>query len=443
LLGAVDSVGVTPLGRTLARLPVHPRLGRMLARAAELACPVQGAWLAALCAERDVLQSGRAFGGQRGADEPTGPSDLLLRLERLQSAGSEGLEPAAARAVRASAKQLTRLVEKHLPGPPPQAEPPDETLLQVLLAGFPDRVAARRDPSADRLVLVGGRAARLDPRSVVRDAPILVAHVVEDREREARIRLASRVTEVPLRKEYGAFLEQRCELEFDARRRRVRAYDRLRYRDLILQEQTAAVTDRQAAGALLGEAAAEAPRAALAFDDEAERLLRRLRFLHREVDGLDLPRLDEAALGELARELSLGRISFDELRQINLSEALRARLSRAQLKALDREAPERLVVPSGRRARLDYPAEGPPVLAVKLQELFGLRETPRLARGQVAVLIHLLAPNGRPVQVTRDLESFWKTGYPEVRRELRGRYPKHPWPEDPLTARPTRRTKTR
>ena len=155
---------------------------------------------------------------------------------------------------------------------------------------------------------------------------------------------------------------------------------------------------------------------------------------------LDLPPLDDAALLALLPTLVTGRRRLAQLRDTPLEPLLKARLGSRALRLLDEHAPDSLPVPTGRDLPLRYDADGPPVLAVKLQELFGLAATPRVAGGRVSVLLHLLSPAGRPVQVTSDLASFWSTTYPAVRRELRGRYPKHPWPEDPWSAPPRRGT---
>ncbi len=453
-LGALHGGGLTAVGRLLLGLPLPPRLARVLVAAADLGAPEAGAWLAALASERDVLQAARAFRADAHDTDAVGGSDLVHRWERLQAAEAQGggagalrrqgLDPGAVRAVRATAKRLLREARR-LPAPDRPAARTDGDLATVLLAGFPDRVAVRRPDARDRYQLYTGRPAVLDPRSVVRDAPLLIAHDVADGPRggQARILRATEITEAQLAQIVGERLVEQQELRFDGDAERVVAERVRRYDDLILARLPAPVTDRDRGGEVLAAAAARDPHAALRPDADAAALLARLRFLAEALPEEDLPRFDDAALGRLVRDLSIGRLSFAELRQTPLQDHLRARLGHGHLRLLEREAPERLEVPSGSRIRLQYSDHGPPVLAVKLQEVFGWRETPRLARGRVPVLLHLLAPNGRPAQVTRDLESFWRSGYAEVRKELRGRYPKHPWPEDPLTATPTGRTRPR
>jgi ATP-dependent helicase HrpB len=177
--------------------------------------------------------------------------------------------------------------------------------------------------------------------------------------------------------------------------------------------------------------------------EDVERFLARARSLALWMPELALPTFDEPTLAAVARELADGRRSFEEMQRAPLLDVLQARLSHQQRRALDEHAPESMTVPSGSRIRLCYEIGRAPVLAARIQELFGMRDTPRIARGRVAIVVHLLAPNGRPQQVTDDLGSFWRNTYAEVRKQLRARYPKHSWPEDPLTAPPQRRPRRR
>jgi ATP-dependent helicase HrpB len=218
------------------------------------------------------------------------------------------------------------------------------------------------------------------------------------------------------------------------------ARQRTFYDDLVIAENEVPPPDGEAAAARLAEAAAARLASALPLDDpEVASFLARAACLAAWMPELELPRFDTAALTALLPELARGRRAFAELRRAPLLDMLRGALSWSQLAALDREAPERLDVPSGNRIRLSYEEGKPPVLAARIQELFGLAETPRVAGGRVAVLLHLLAPNHRPQQITDDLRSFWQNTYPQVRKELQGRYPRHAWPLDPWTARAERR----
>jgi ATP-dependent helicase HrpB len=220
----------------------------------------------------------------------------------------------------------------------------------------------------------------------------------------------------------------------------------VRFEDLVLDEREIPIPTSlaDAAARLLAEHAAADPARALALDrPEVASLLARLAFLARVRPEAGWLAPDEPFLRALVAALAVGRRSMAELARADVAAAILDALPWERRRALDLEAPERLEVPSGSHLRVDYSDPGQPVLAVRIQELFGLAETPRLAAGRVPVVLHLLAPSGRPQQVTADLASFWRNGYPVVRRELAGRYPKHPWPDDPLAAAPTRRAKPR
>ncbi len=303
--------------------------------------------------------------------------------------------------------------------------------------------------------MVGGRGVELADTSAVRDAELFVAVELTERTGrgtggdgsaaggagggEARVWIASAVERAWLP---AARRTTATEVELDPRRRRVVAVRRSRYEDLVLAEDEVPVRGELAAEAsrVLAAAAATDLAAALPLDEEpAASFLARLRWLAAERPELALPRFGDAELAALLPALAQGRRSFDELRRAPLVDVLRGMLDHRSLAALEREAPERLEVPSGSRIRLTYEPGRPPVLAVRIQEMFGAAETPRVAAGRVPVLLHLLAPNMRPQQVTDDLASFWRNTYPEVRKELAGRYPKHAWPEDPLAAPAQRR----
>jgi ATP-dependent helicase HrpB len=230
------------------------------------------------------------------------------------------------------------------------------------------------------------------------------------------------------------------EVAFDPEGERVTARRRLRFEDLVIEESPAALPESEETARVLAAAAsAHLDRVLPPSDSPAAAYRTRLRCLRGWMPELQLPALDDAELDELLTWLCHGRRSFAELRQGPWLEALQARLTQPQRQAVEREAPERIAVPSGSRLALHYEEGRPPVLAVRIQEIFGLRDTPRVAGGRVRVLLHLLAPNYRPQQVTEDLASFWANTYPVVRKELRARYPRHAWPEDPLSAVPERR----
>ena len=393
LLGAITDHRLTPLGDAMRRLPLHPRLGRVLL---EAGCSRRAAAACAVLAEQR---------GPRAPEATSTDSDVLAMADRLAEAPFP---------VRQAARELAERAARLIPGAAAIAD--DEGLRRALLLGFPDRVARRRSPRSPRLLLASGTGAALSRESGVHEGEFLLALDVvagpADPNAEARVRVASRVERAwlaPTRRETVHRLDGEAGL--------VRAVEREWYLGILLSERTV-TADHEEAAAILAAAIEER-----GFGPEAEGLLRRARFA-----GVDLD------VGALVRQACAGRM---RLADVDLVACIPSEARRA----VDRLAPSTLTVPSGRRVTLRYGDDGSVLAAVKLQELFGLDETPRLGPRREPVTFELLAPSGRPVQTTRDLRSFWDKTYPEVRRELRGRYPKHPWPEDPRTAEPTHRTR--
>ncbi|HSK75907.1 MAG TPA: ATP-dependent helicase C-terminal domain-containing protein, partial [Thermoanaerobaculia bacterium] len=347
------------------------------------------------------------------------------------------LNPGAARFVLRARDQLPEIARREL-GRSGAGADREDALLRALLAAYPDRVARRREPRSSRAVMVGGKGVRLADESAVLDPELFLCIDVEGArpgQPEALVRIASAVEPAWLRE-----VRTTIDLEFDPERERVVAWKRTRYDDLVIGESEIPPPDREAAAEALARAAAENPDRALSLNDpEVASFLTRARSLREWMPELGLPAFDDSFFRDLLPTLAAGRKSFAELRRAPLLEALQGALSWAQRQALEREAPERLSVPSGSRIKVTYEPGKPPVLAARIQEMFGLAETPRVAAGRVPVLLHLLAPNGRPQQVTHDLRSFWENTYPQVKKELQARYPRHAWPQDPWSATPERR----
>ncbi len=443
LLGAIDRTGaVTDTGRRMLDLSAPPRLARMLLEAERRGVAEDGALVAALASERDILLERRALARGEGGRWGVGRSDLALRLELFREAERAGLQPhrcrpigvdaGAARTVDRARRQLIAGLQQREKSAPGGEE---DALLRCVLAGFPDRVARRRQPGSPRAVMVGGTGVALDSSSVVRDAEIFAAVDLEAGERreraEARVRLASAVERSWLEEMFPQAMNTAREVVFDAVAERVVERVRESYEDLVLAETVVHDVDPAIAAPRLAEAARENPGRALEMGREEEGFLERVVFLARAMPELGLPPDPHLLLVGAVDSLVAGKRSFADLRRADLGGALRAQLTARQLHMLDREAPERLRLPSGRDVRLAYERGKTPVLAARIQDLFGLTATPRIAAGRVPVVLHILAPSNRPVQVTDDLASFWQRTYPEVRKQLRGRYPKHAWPEVP------------
>jgi ATP-dependent helicase HrpB len=424
-LGALRDGKLTDLGQWLARLPVHPRLGRLLLEGARLGDTHRTALSAALLSERDPFP--------RGPATHTTPSDVLDRVEALEGSPSPfgPVNRGAARFILRARDQLARLVDELHPKAETRCAP-DEAVGRALLAAFPDRLCRRREPGSPRGVMVGGRGVKLAPSSRVTQAELFLAIDVDAGQAETLVRMASAVERSWLLPDR---LRESIDVDFDGAAGRVVAWKRTRFDDLVIDERPANAPDGDQVTAVLVEAALRNPDRVLPpTDSPAGRFRARVRCLRAWMPDLGLPEFNDTDLREVLSWLAPGRRSFDDLKRADWEEAFHSKLTHAQRQAVEREAPERIEVPSGSRIAVGYEEGRPPVLAVRIQEVFGLADTPRVAGGRVKVLLHLLAPNYRPQQVTDDLASFWANTYPIVRKELRARYPKHAWPEDPLTA---------
>ena len=410
-LGAIDAAGrLTAIGRTLQRLPIHPRLGRMLV--AGHATPLI-ARACALLAERHVRVPGHAAATS---------CDLLSALDGHGGSLPGHIERVAReieRAARETIEQGRRQKAEGKRDEPEGRTIPDEAFRRAVLAGYPDRVARRRAPGSDRFLMANGSGARLGRESGVINAEFIVAVDVAGAatgSAEATIRIATAV-EPDWIAHLG--LETRVSHEFDASRGAVTSL-RVQYLGAMPVSEHAIAPDPFEAGPIIAKVYGD--RGPVEGDRD---LLHRLEFAGEHV-----------SFDELVARASAGAVRLSD---VDLASALTS----AEAKALRDLAPASIDVPSGRHVKLDYRNGGTVVAAVKLQELFGLGDSPRVGRSRVPVTFELLSPAGRPVQVTNDLRSFWTRGYPEVRKELRARYPKHPWPEDPwsapASARPIRR----
>ena len=431
-LGALDGTGLpTAMGREMARYPVHPRLARLLVSALAEGWPGLGSDLVALLSERDLLA------GSDQTARASGPSDLLERLERLKHDRTPQNRP-----VRRAAsywRKLTRAGQEPAPDP--------ETIGTLLACAYPDRIGLRRKNGRQRYLLRNGQGVTLAASSVVRDAEWLVAVETAGRSgTEDEIRLASALSRATVEEIFGNKLQWQREAGWDDAATRMSAREVRRLGAIVLQERPVAVTADDTLPALLDLVRRQGLEV-LPWTRDLRQLQARAALLRQQLAGQGWDDWSDSALmADIEDWLPAwltGVTNRNDLGRIDLAAALKARIGWSRLKDLDRLAPERLEVPSGSRIRLDYCADELPVLAVKLQEMFGLAETPHLVDGRVPVLIHLLSPAGRALAVTSDLKSFWDTVYPEVQKEMKGRYPRHPWPDDPWRAEATGRTKRR
>jgi ATP-dependent helicase HrpB len=442
-LGALDATGrITAHGKHMAELPLHPRLSHMLLKSVPLHCAGLACDLAALLSERDPIR------GSAGARQ----TDLRLRLDVLHGdrdhVGGVTIDRGTIQRVKRTAdlwrKQLEPQTNKR------QADKQEKIHQAGLLLAFayPDRIAQRQKGGDARYLLTNGRGALFANPDPLASEPYLVIADLDAGSQWARIDLAAPLTIDDIEQLYREQIVESEAMIWDERTQSVRACRQRRLGALVLSEQALSKPDPSLiVGALLC-GVRQAGLATLAWTPELQQWRTRVQFLRR-VDSANSrwPDLsDETLLQQLDEWLGPyldGITTLERVQRFDLTQPLQALLTWQQQRDLDRLAPTHLTVPSGSKIRIDYDSPDLPVLAVRLQEMFGCKETPRVADGTIPVMLHLLSPAKRPVQVTKDLASFWRTTYQDVRKELRGRYPKHHWPDDPLAALPTAKAKRR
>ncbi|KAA9345929.1 ATP-dependent helicase HrpB [Adhaeribacter soli] len=422
----------TPHGRSIATLGLAPRLGHLVIKGQEVNEGPTACSLAALLGERDMLKPLESYRNEQ--------PDLQLRLEILngQRPHTPGfvIEENVLRRIREQAKSLRQRLKIQDAGLNPDAA----GLLTAL--AYPDRLAQRE--TSGKVRLISGQKAQLATEQFGEAEFYAIAQL--DAGQHPRIQLAAPISKAEILKHFAAQLEKTQEIKFDVNSNRIVARQLTSLGALVLEETSLSKPDPELVAEVMIKALLERGIERLPWSDAAKKLRQRLAFLHHYFPDA-WPDLANENLEETADEWLLphlvGLKSLDEIARLDFFEILLAFFPWEQRTELDRLAPTHLDVPSGSRIPLDYTDPASPVLAVRLQEVFGLLDTPRIGGGKVPLLIHLLSPASRPVQVTKDLRSFWNSGYFEVRKDLRGRYPKHHWPEDPLSAIPTRSIKRR
>ena len=420
-LGALDSAGmITPHGRAMARLGQHPRLAHLVLKGRELGQGRIAALLAAILSERDFL---RLPPGQRDVD-------LRHRVD-LALAGK------APRQISEMARRLTLRSESGMPNV--------ATTGELLALAYPDRIGRRRPGTAGRYLLSGGRGVALPEGDPMANEEFLVVADLDGSTQDARVFLAAPITADGIEEAYADRIAGEEVLRWNAQDGAVQARRQRRLGSLVLEDKPLAQPDPEKLKAAMIQGVRQMGLSSLPWNDDLQGWRQRVGFLrHHDESWPDLS--DAALLAALDAWLApfLNDASRrSHLARIDLGAALHALVPWEKQREIDRQAPTHIEVPSGSRVPIDYANPAEPTLSVRLQEMFGLTDTPKVAGGKVPVTIHLLSPARRPVQVTRDLASFWKSGYRDVKSELKGRYPRHYWPDDPLIAEPTARVKRR
>ena len=470
-LGALDAGRrVTAAGRRMLQLPLHPRLARVVIEAESRGVAAAACVVAALLSERDirarqVLSEPRESG--RAKDASYGKSDLLHLLDLFAEAASKNFaaeslrrmnrDSRAVHGVERVRRQLYRLIGVKRGQVIETSKEEESRLLIAILAGYPDRVARRRNFSGqsgqaaenyEQLLLAGGGAAVLAPESLVRAEEFLVAVDAEER-RGVRagaargaptvVRLASAIEPEWLLDLFAHDIRETSAVEWNAQQGRVETVSRLTYEGITLGESRAAAPGGgEGVAAALAEAVLAAGYETLIERETLERFLARVDFLGRTFPEAGFPALGEEDVRAGVAALCEGRRTLAEVRDAarggGLLRVIGARLTSEQTRMLAKMSPERVALARGRQVRVNYERDKPPWIASRLQDFFGMKEVAPVAGGRVPVVLHLLAPNGRAVQITTDLEGFWSRHYPQVRRELSRRYPRHNWPDNPLAA---------
>lgn len=445
-LGALDHHGqITATGRKMLAFPVHPRYARMLLAAQEYGCVHQAALVAALTQGRDLLIRKPSKDAEKLRDDLFGErcsSDFWVLMRawnyaaqnnfRLDACREAGIHAVTARQVGPLHQQFLRIArDEGLATEPKPA--PEEALQKCLLIGFSDRVARRLDAGTLRCELVHNRRGVLARESVVHHSPLLVAaevREVEGAEKSVNT-LLSMATAIKPEWLHELFPEDctrgQAQVFYDAAAKRVCAEEQVRFRDLALSSKRLDPPPAEAAARLLAEEVIQGRLTLKQWDHSVDQWMLRLNRLSQWCPELELPPILDHDRRHLIEQICHGATSSKDIKDRDVKPVVKSWLSRAQQELLDKHAPERLTLANDRNPKVTYVPDGNPYIALRIQELYGVKSTPRIALHRVPVLVHILAPNMRPVQITQDLEGFWREQYPRVKQELQRKYPKHEW----------------
>ena len=434
-LAAIDSQGkINERGRQMASMPIHPRLARFMLEAAKFEIIEEAALAVALLTERDPLK------GIPNQSATPHDCDLRDKVERMKTILKDRHSPyrhlPAIKNTKRIAEQIQKATSQNAdntsaPSPNPVTDHP---LQRALLSAFPDRVAKRRDDNPRKGVMVSGRGVRQSKRSAVIQGDLFLCLDIDSQGKEASVHLASSVQRDWLDPN---LMREIDEPFFNTDLSAVVARRRTYFQDLLLSETPIGCQADDSTAALLAKHARQNLELCFPRDKTTNQFIQRVRFLYQHMPELEIPDVDSQSINETLFELCKTRTSFAELTKAPWLDHLRCRYQYEHMRLIDQHAPVKIKVPSGNEHSISYEEGKPPRMEVRIQELFGWHQTPRVAT-RVPIQLHLLGPNHRPQQITDDLANFWSETYVHVRKELRRRYPKHHWPEDPLNATPTR-----
>lgn len=451
-LGALEELPnnhsvITELGRRMLAFPVHPRYARMLLAAQDFGCVNEACLVAALTQGRDLLirNPGREATALRedlfGSQDNEATSDLFVLMRAWEFAArnefkidimrSAGIHAVTARQVSPLLEQFVRIARHE--GLDVNSRPRDpDALRKCILIGFSDRVARRIDEGQSRCELVHGRRGTLAKESLVRESPLMVVAEIQEiggkpGDVNTVLSLATPIEVAWLHELFPRDMHRETRVVFDSVSMRVRADEVLRFRDLAVTTHRVEPPPEDTAARLLAEEVVAGRLRLIKWDYGVEQWILRLNRLAEWCPDLGLPAIHLEDRRHIIEQLCHGALGYKDLKDREVKPSVQSWLSSSQRDLLDKHAPERVTLSNGRTPKVSYEAEGPPVISMRIQELFGVVQTPRIAQGRVPLSVHILAPSMRPVQVTQDLANFWREHYPRIKSELQRKYPKHEW----------------
>ncbi|MBN2163953.1 MAG: ATP-dependent helicase HrpB [Pontiellaceae bacterium] len=443
-LGALDHAGkLTAVGEKMVQFPMHPRYARMLLAGETFGCVRQACLIAALTQGKSILQRNKDRQTRGNRDEMLGEDEVsdfkrLMRAwmfadkNRYQADACRtlGVNGAAARQVKPLYERFVQLAEREGLSVNLQA-PPDEDLQKCILLAFSDQVARRRDVGTLHCQVVHGRTGDLDRDSVVRDSRLLVAAEIREieggRDLNVRLNLCTAISEEWLDELFPEDIEVRTEAVFDPVLKRVVTRHAKTFRGLELQASMKQEVDSQQAAEIMAEEVLSGRLNLFKWDENVERWIARVNCLAIGCPDYGIAPIDEEARRMMIQEICLGAVCKRDLKERSVWNVVKSWLTPVQLNLLEKQAPERIQLPSGLNVKVRYAEGEPPVISATIQKLYDLTDVPRIGFGMIPVVVEALAPNQRPQQKTQDMQSFWANSYPLIKKELKGRYPKHEW----------------